>query len=1016
MKDQPDKPAALELQIKNWAIESAINAIAIADLKGNLEYVNPAFLKLWKYATAAEVLGRSGAEFWPAATELNEAVQVYRATGGWLGELTAKARDGSLFHVQVSASVIKNVAGEPIRMMASFVDISERKQTEEKLRKTIERLDLATSAAHLGIWDWDIQKNELVWDDRMYQLYGIKREKFAGAYEAWLAGIHPDDRRASDEVSRQAQRGEREYDTEFRVVWPDGTIRHLRAYAVIVRDPAGKPLRMTGTNYDITEHKQAEEAFRQSNEKFTKVFRTSPDSITITRLADGTYLEVNQSFTDTTGYTPEEVLGRSSLPGGAALWASKEDRDRLVSVLLSRGEVFGGEASLRLKNGAIRTALLSARILELGGEKCILTIARDISERKRMEEALHESEQRHKMVSELATDYVFKLGVATDGKVTMDFVSENFYALTGRSRQDALTVETWSNIIHPDDLGKIMGLLQQLIVTPRTAELECRSYIHGRKQRWINVVARSEWDAKENRVTAIVGAVKDITERKQTEEVLHQSEQKYRDLANSLPLAIYELDASGRLGYVNRTALEWFGYTEADLAEGINVPQLVVEADRQRAADSIRKVIATGETVSSEYSMTRKDGSVFSVLSASRPIVRGGVAVGVRGTLLDITERKNYESVLNNAQRIESLGVFAGGIAHDFNNMLAGIFGLIDLARSVSKEAAPREYLEATLATMNRARALTQQLLTFAKGGAPVQKITPLTPFIQEAVQFALSGSQLACKYDIAEDLWPCNIDKNQIGQVIDNIVINAQQAMPNGGAIEISARNIPLAEREHPRLARGEYVKVSIKDFGIGIPKDILPHIFDPFYTTKTKGHGLGLATCYSIINRHGGCIDVESEPGKGSTFHVYLPASSEAVAADALSLVAHKGSGTILVVDDEEVVRDVIRKMCETLGYTVVCRSDGREALELYLSETKANRPFAALILDLTIRGGMGGLETVAEIRKLTKELPVFVVSGYANNAVMKNPVEFGFTASIFKPFTIAELSEMLSKGVIP
>jgi CheY-like chemotaxis protein len=194
-------------------------------------------------------------------------------------------------------------------------------------------------------------------------------------------------------------------------------------------------------------------------------------------------------------------------------------------------------------------------------------------------------------------------------------------------------------------------------------------------------------------------------------------------------------------------------------------------------------------------------------------------------------------------------------------------------------------------------------------------------------------------------------------------------------------------------------------------MPKDVMPRIFDPFYTTKTKGHGLGLATCYSIVSRHGGCIDVESEPGKGSTFHVYLPASTEAVVVDAAKIVERKGSGIVVVVDDEEVVRSTVRKMVETLGYTVVCKRDGKEAIDFYIHEAQAGHRFAGMILDLTIRGGMGGVETVAEIRKLDKQLPVFVASGYADDPVMRSPVEYGFTGSIGKPFTIAELSEMLN-----
>jgi CheY-like chemotaxis protein len=323
------------------------------------------------------------------------------------------------------------------------------------------------------------------------------------------------------------------------------------------------------------------------------------------------------------------------------------------------------------------------------------------------------------------------------------------------------------------------------------------------------------------------------------------------------------------------------------------------------------------------------------------------------------------------------------------------------------------EYLETALGSLNRARALTMQLLTFAKGGAPIQRIEPLSPLIRETVGFALSGSSVSCAFAMADDLWPCNIDRNQIGQVIDNIVINAQQAMPAGGNIEIAASNVPVGEGEHALLVAGDYVRVSIKDSGVGIPKGVLPYVFDPFYTTKTDGHGLGLTVCHSIVRRHGGCIDVESEPGKGSTFRVYLPASRNPPEVAAATTARHPGAGTVIAVDDQEVVRNTVREMLESLGYAVVCLSDGKAALEFYKRECMAGQRFAAILLDLTMPGGMGGRELLAEIRKVSQAIPVFAMSGYANDGVMTAPAEHGFSGSIAKPFRLAELSAMLSKG---
>jgi nitrogen-specific signal transduction histidine kinase/CheY-like chemotaxis protein len=391
-----------------------------------------------------------------------------------------------------------------------------------------------------------------------------------------------------------------------------------------------------------------------------------------------------------------------------------------------------------------------------------------------------------------------------------------------------------------------------------------------------------------------------------------------------------------------------------------------------------------------------------------------------RVILSDITERKQaadehwkFEQLNQKSQKLESLGLLAGGIAHDFNNLLGGIFGYIEIAKVSTKEDKVSDCLAKALRTMNRARGLTHQLLTFSKGGTPVKKVGPLFPFINEAAQRALSGSNVSCSFNVPGNLWSSSFDPDQIGQVIENIIINAQQAMPGGGVIDASAENISLTDKNIGSLSAGDYVKITFKDSGVGIPGEILPRIFDPFFTTKEKGHGLGLSTCYSIVNQHGGCIDVESETGKGSAFHVYLPAIKEAIVLSALESVSlHKGSGTILVMDDEEILRETIANILEFFGYTVVCRENGKNAIDFFSKDFKADRKIVAMIFDLTITGGMGGKEAVAEIRKIAPDIPVLVSSGYADDPVMAEPARYGFTDSICKPFTINELIEMLNR----
>lgn len=384
-------------------------------------------------------------------------------------------------------------------------------------------------------------------------------------------------------------------------------------------------------------------------------------------------------------------------------------------------------------------------------------------------------------------------------------------------------------------------------------------------------------------------------------------------------------------------------------------------------------------------------------------------------TMTDISERKKMEEGLQKIQKLESLGILAGGIAHNFNNLLCGIFGYIDMAYEISNEKQVKKYLSEVLNNIDRARGLTQQLLTFAKGGAPVKKLDHIQPVLKETVQFAISGSNVSCNFDLSDDLWACNFDRNQVEQVFDNLVINARQSMPAGGTIRVSAQNISFAKDEHPSLPAGHYIKISIHDDGGGISKETLPHIFDPYFTTKSKGTGLGLSTSYSIISRHNGSIDVESEKGKGTVFHIYLPASRNDVTSDKEeSTQKYKGTGVILIMDDEKAILEVISEMLISLGHTVICKSNGDDAVDFFREKKKTGRKIVAMIFDLTIPNGMGGKEAVSEIRKLDADIPVFVTSGYSEDPVMSNPEEYGFTASICKPFRLAQLSEMLKKNL--
>ena len=376
---------------------------------------------------------------------------------------------------------------------------------------------------------------------------------------------------------------------------------------------------------------------------------------------------------------------------------------------------------------------------------------------------------------------------------------------------------------------------------------------------------------------------------------------------------------------------------------------------------------------------------------------------------VDITKRKRAEEAILTAQRLESLGILAGGIAHDFNNLLAGIFGNINLAAGMAENKDLLKILDQTSSTIERARSLTGQLLTFAKGGIPVKKIGELAPFIEGTVKFALSGSNVSCSFKIQEDLLFAEFDKNQMGQVLDNLVINAKQAMSESGKMEIIAENITLSGNGHTDNGSEKYVKITVKDYGTGIPQDVLPKIFDPFFSTKQNGVGLGLATSYSIIKRHGGFIEVVSETGKGSAFSIFLPAVDRVLTDEAEAIMEHKGGGIFVVMDDQDLIRMTTGKMLESLGYTAVLKEDGESVLKYFENNRKKIK---GMIFDLTIPGGMSGLEAISILRKHCDEVPVFVSSGYADDPVMAHPEEYGFTASLSKPFKKEELICVLEK----
>jgi PAS domain S-box-containing protein len=631
-----------------------------------------------------------------------------------------------------------------------------------------------------------------------------------------------------------------------------------------------------------------------------------------------------------------------------------------------------------------------------------IVLIQDITTRKTAEEELRKEKELFSLLMDNAPLYVF----FKDHELRALRVSKSFEGMLGMPIEQAV--------------GKSMDELFPPELARSMVEADRDVLDHGKTVRVQEELAGRFYETVKFPVPGddgrpkLAGFSMDITERR-------SAERQLSDLTERLALAT----SAGRLGIWDWNLvtnemlwddrmLELYGITrEAFTGTVDSWTKGVHPDDKQRALDDRNKALAGKKEYHTEFRVSRPNGEV-AWIKAHGSVIRdkSGKAVRMIGINVDVTGSKLVEDELRRAQNLEALGLLAGGIAHDFNNLLHGIFAYVELAKEDTREAETARCLGKTLATLDRARALTRQLITFAKGGAPIRVVAPLGPAIHETVSFALSGSNSSCRFDIAADLLPCNYDRNQIAQVIENIVINAQQSMPKGGQVEVVATNIELGDQDHPPLPPGPYVRISIRDEGVGMSREELARVFHPFYTTKSKGHGLGLTTSYSIIHRHGGCIDAESTPGRGSTFHIYLPATPGApVAVPAESVEPHRGSGLFVVMDDELVVRDTIGRMLTTFGYEVAAVANGSQAFDYLQTRLAAGHAVAAMILDLTVPGEMGGEEAIAPIRRLAPSLPVFVASGYADDPVMANPQGYGFTASISKPFGKTDLARILN-----
>jgi PAS domain S-box-containing protein len=746
-------------------------------------------------------------------------------------------------------------------------------------------------------------------------------------------------------------------------------------------------------------------------ELFKRLMDSSGDAIFVNDAATSRFVDVNEQACASLGYTRAELLGlrvmdvETTLPDDF-LWQDHVARLRRRGSLLLEG--LHGR-----KDGTTFPVETRVSLVSLGGREAMIAIVRDITERKRAEAALQARERQLAASQRMAHVGSWEHNLATNQVVW----SEELFRLLGLNPHvDAGDFGMFFSMVHPEDRARLKQATDETLRLGTPFSLEYRFVLRDGAVRVIDARAELQRD-EAGRPVVLSGTAQDITERKQAEEQFRRSEQFNRSILDTVDEGFIVVDREYRILTANRAYCGQVGSACGEIV-GRHCWEVTHKATRpchELGEDcSARHVFASGEPYTALHRHRDAHGQMMFVETKGFPIKdAAGAVTSVIETISNITERHLLEEERLKTQKLESIGTLAGGIAHDFNNLLQGVFGFISLAKLGYED---RERSLAMLAhaeaALQQSVTLTTQLLTFSKGGRPVKKRISLLPVIESAARFALSGSRSTFHLQVEPGLQHVEADEGQIGQVIQNIVLNADQAMERGGSVLVAARNVPAPEAAQVQgLEAGPHVLITIRDSGAGIPEQDLPKIFDPYFTTKEKGSGLGLATSYSIVRNHGGRIRVESKIGVGTTFFLYLPASdSAAVEAPRPAPAPPTRRGRVLVMDDEDVVRDVAGQLLREIGHDAAFAETGEAALAAYRAAQEAGTPFDAVILDLTVRGGWGGVETVQKLREIDPGVKAVVSSGYADDATLATYRQQGFLAALKKPYGIRELQEVL------
>ena len=768
-------------------------------------------------------------------------------------------------------------------------------------------------------------------------------------------------------------------------------------------DSNGKFLGSLAILTDITQ-------IRDMEKRYHTLFETANDSIFL--MDNDIFIDCNQKTLELFNCKREEIINQHPYrfspefqPDGMT---SKEKAEKYITKAFS-GEPQFFEWLHSTLDGTPFFAEVTLNLIELKGKKFLQAIVRDITERKLVEKV---TKEKNEMYKQLFNSYPLPT-------YAWDYVGDDFKLVRINDAADRYT---------DGKLRNLMGMLASQFFTKRGFNDLFKTMMKSFKEKsstsaefdytFLSSGKRSYIEAHFAYVppNSILLHTKDIAERKFAEKQLEEEKERLSVTLASIGDGVITTDIDGKIVLYNRVAEKLTGYNQKetisrDINDILNITDTI--SNERFEFNKLSKF-----ELSDNLKLTNKFGGKKEIAIKGNPILdKSEKKIGEIIVIRDNEEKKRLEREILKTQKMESISILAGGIAHDFNNILTAILGNLSIAKIEinNKESTLGKIIDQTIKATYRANKLTKQLLTFSKGGTPVKKTISIKELIEETTNFALRGSKSRSFIRIAPDLWNVDIDEGQISQVINNIVLNADQSMPNGGNIIVEAKNIVIENTvEDPSLSGDFFVQISIMDQGIGIPDEYITKIFDPYFTTKQKGSGLGLSVCYSIIKNHGGRITVDSVSGQGSIFYIILPAASTKTQEnhEIVEKPLLKGMGTIMVMDDEKYIQKLLLKLLNRLGYNVIITSEGKEFLKVYRNMKDSQQEVSCVIMDLTISGGMGGKDTIKNLREFDDVVKVIVSSGYSNDPIMADYKKYGFNGVLPKPFSINDLSDLLGR----